>query len=230
MFFCAIFCKKWSLSARHIVLFAFFFILNKKEAYKSMIEKMVLKLVNLMETKNIIEKANSEYYEYALVSMAERIIAVGTMLIIGILFNQFVPTILFLVFFLSLRKRTGGYHADKFWQCYLVTIVTYMGVIQVAAVLSEKTSVAMYAVLVLAVLIVEAIGTVNHPNIDLDKGELRESKRAARLLVLIEAAVIVTLAVLEINQLYVSYMSIAIILCSSLMCLAKILKQEVKVK
>ena len=71
-----------------------------------MIEKMVLKLVNLMETKNIIEKANSEYYEYALVSMAERIIAVGTMLIIGILFNQFVPTILFLVFFLSLRKRT----------------------------------------------------------------------------------------------------------------------------
>lgn len=195
-----------------------------------MIEKMVLKLVNLMETKNIIEKANSEYYEYALVSMAERIIAVGTMLIIGILFNQFVPTILFLVFFLSLRKRTGGYHADKFWQCYLVTIVTYMGVIQVAAVLSEKTSVAMYAVLVLAVLIIETIGTVNHPNIDLDKGELRESKRAARLLVLIEAAVIVTLAVLEINQLYVSYMSISIILCSSLMCLAKILKQEVKVK
>ena len=230
MFFCAIFCKKWSLSARHIVLSVFFFILNKKEAYKSMIEKMVLKLVNLMETKNIIEKANSEYYEYALVSMAERIIAVGTMLIIGILFNQFVPTILFLVFFLSLRKRTGGYHADKFWQCYLVTIVTYMGVIQVAAVLSEKTSVAMYAVLVLAVLIIETIGTVNHPNIDLDKGELRESKRAARLLVLIEAAVIVTLAVLEINQLYVSYMSISIILCSSLMCLAKILKQEVKVK
>ena len=111
-----------------------------------------------------------------------------------------------------------------------MTIVTYMGVIQVAAVLSEKTSVAMYAVLVLAVLIIETIGTVNHPNIDLDKGELRESKRAARLLVLIEAAVIVTLAVLEINQLYVSYMSISIILCSSLMCLAKILKQEVKVK
>lgn len=195
-----------------------------------MIEKMVLKLVNLMETKNIIEKANIEYYEYALVSMAERIIAVGTMLIIGMLFNQFVPTILFLVFFLSLRKRTGGYHADKFWQCYLVTIITYMGVIQVAALLSEKTSVAMYAVLVLAVLIIEAIGTVNHPNIDLDKGELRESKRAARLLVLMEAAIIATLVALGANQLYVSYMSIAIILCSSLMCLAKILKQEVKAK
>lgn len=195
-----------------------------------MIEKMVLKLVNLMETKKIIEKADIEYYEYALVSMAERIIAVGTMLIIGILFKQFIPTIIFLVFFLSLRKRTGGYHADKFWQCYLVTIITYVGVIQVAAAFSEKTSVAMYVLLILAVLVIEAIGTVNHPNIDLDKGELRESKRAARLLVLMEAAIIAALVALGANQLYVSYMSIAIILCSSLMCLAKILKQEVKVK
>ncbi|MFG6321799.1 accessory gene regulator B family protein [uncultured Phocaeicola sp.] len=195
-----------------------------------MIEKMVLNVVNLMETKKIIEKSNSEYYEYALVSLAERIIAVGTMLAIGILFEQFIPTIIFLVFFLSLRKRTGGYHADKFWQCYLVTIITYIGVIKVAVALSEKSSVAMYAILVLAVLIIEVIGTVNHPNIDLDKGELRETKRAARLLVLMEAAIIAMLVALGINQLYVSYMSIAIILCSSLMCLAKILKQEVKVK
>lgn len=207
-----------------------FSILNRKERHKNMIEKMVLNVVNLMETKKMIEKANSEYYEYALISLTERIIAVGTMLAIGILFKQFIPTIIFLVFFLSLRKRTGGYHADKFWQCYLMTIITYIGVIKVAVALSEKFPVAMYVILVLAVLIIEVIGTVNHPNIDLDKGELRETKRAARLLVLMEAAIIAMLVALEINQLYVSYMSIAIILCSSLMCLAKILKQEVKVK
>ncbi len=64
----------------------------------------------------------------------------------------------------------------------------------------------------------------------MSKGELQENKKSARLLVLMETAVIVLLIVLEINQLYVSYMSIAIILCSFLMCLAKILKQEVEVK
>ncbi|MDE7423852.1 MAG: accessory gene regulator B family protein [Lachnospiraceae bacterium] len=195
-----------------------------------MIEKMVLNVVNLMETKKIIEKANSEYYEYALVSIIERIIAVATMLIIGVFFKQFISTVIFLVFFLSLRKRTGGYHADKFWQCYLVTVITYIGVIYVAMAVSEKNSVPLYAVLIIAVLIIEVIGTVNHPNIDLEKCELRETKRAARLLVLMEAAVIATLVILGINQLYVSYMSIAVILCSSSMCLAKILKQEVKVK
>lgn len=194
-----------------------------------MVEQIVIRLVAQMEDRKIIEKSSREYYEYVLITLAEHVIGVGTMLIIGMLFKQFVPTVIFLLFFLSLRKRTGGYHADKFWQCYLATIITYIGIIQMAAVLAEKTYI-MYAILLLAVLVIGIIGTVNHPNIDMNKNELQENKKSARLLVLMEAAVIVLLVILEINRLYVSYMSIAIILCSFLMCLAKMLKQEVKVK
>ncbi|TGY95328.1 hypothetical protein E5329_15615 [Petralouisia muris] len=194
-----------------------------------MIEKMVLKLVSQMESRKIIDEANSKYYVYALIMIVEHIIAVGTMLVIGIIFKQFIPTIIFLVFFLSLRKRTGGYHAGKFWQCYLMTILIYIGVIQVAVALSEKP-LALYVMLFPAVFVIEIIGTINHPNIDLNKDELREMKKTARLLVLMETVVIAILVALNINQLYVSYMSVAIILCSSLMCVAKILKQEVKVK
>ena len=192
-----------------------------------MVEQMVLKVVDQMEAKSIIEKNNREYYEYVLTTMAEHIIAVGTMLIIGMLFQQFVPTVVFLVFFLSLRKRTGGYHADKFWQCYLMTIITYIGVMQIAKVLAEK-SYLMYTLLLIAVLIIEVIGTVNHPNIDLAEDELQEIKKAARLLALIEVGIIAVLIALRLDRLYVSYMSIAIILFSSLMCLAKMIKQEVK--
>ncbi len=193
-----------------------------------MVEKAVLKLADRMERENIIEKADREYYEYALITMTEHMIAVGSMLMVGIFFHQFVSTVIFLIFFLSLRKRTGGYHADKFWQCYLLTVVTYVGVIQAAFVLVEKPFM-MYGILVWAVLVIEMIGTVNHPNMDMDQHELQETKKAARLLALIETGVIAVSAVLEINRLYVCFMSIAMILCSALMCLAKILKQEVKV-
>ena len=81
-----------------------------------------------------------------------------------------------------------------------------------------------------AVLVIGVIGTVNHPNMDMDKDELQESKKAARLCVLLEAAVIAALIALKINDLYVSYMSLAVILCASLLCVAKVMKQEVKVK
>ncbi len=194
-----------------------------------MVEKIVMELVAQMEDRKIIEKSSRDYYEYVLVTLAEHIIGVGTMLIIGMLFKQFISTVIFLAFFLSLRKRTGGYHADKFWQCYLLTIITYIAIIQLAPVLSQK-KVIMYAILLFAVLVIEVIGTVNHPNIDMNKDELQENKKSARLLVLMETAIIVLLITLGINQLYVSYMSIAIILCSFLMCLAKIIKQEVRVK
>lgn len=194
-----------------------------------MIEKMALNLVSQMEAKKMIDKADCEHYGYALVTMTERAITVGTMLSIGLVFNQFMPTICFLVFFLSLRKRTGGYHADKFWQCYLVTVIIYVAIIQAAAVFSENP-VAEYVMLAFAVLVIGVIGTVNHPNMDMDRDELRESKKAARLCVLMETSVIVALTALEINGLYVSYMSLAVILCASLLCVAKIIKQEVKVR
>lgn len=194
-----------------------------------MIEKMVLSLVSQMESKKMIDSADKEQYEYALVSMTERTITVGTMLLIGLVFNQFISTICFLVFFLSLRKRTGGYHADKFWQCYLMTVIIYIAIIQVAAVLSENLF-TVYVMLSFAVLVIGAIGTVNHPNMDMDKDELLESKKAARLCVLMEVLVIVALIALKINDLYVSYMSLAVILCASLLCVAKVMKQEVKVR
>ncbi len=194
-----------------------------------MVEEMVLKLVNQMEVKKMIEKSDRDYYEYVLIMMIERIIAIGSLLIISVIFKQFLPTVAFLTFFLSLRKRTGGYHADKFWQCYLLTIITYIGVVRVAPALSETPHM-MYILLFFAVLVIEVFGTVNHPNINLDKNELRETKKAARLLVLIEIGIIAVLIMLKMNQLYVSYMSIAIIMCSFFMCLAKIIKQEVKVK
>ena len=72
-----------------------------------MIEKMVLNLVSQMESKRMIDKADSDQYEYAMVTLIEHTITVGTMLLIGLIFNQFIPTVCFLVFFLSLRKRTG---------------------------------------------------------------------------------------------------------------------------
>lgn len=194
-----------------------------------MVEEMVLKLVNQMEMKKMIEKSDRDYYEYVLIMMIERIIAIGSLLIISVIFKQFLPTVVFLTFFLSLRKRTGGYHADKFWQCYLLTIITYIGVVRVAPALSAPPHM-MYILLFFAVLVIEVFGTVNHPNINLDKNELRETKKAARLLVLIEIGIIAVLIMLKMNQLYVSYMSIAIIVCSFFMCLAKIIKQEVKVK
>ncbi|MBQ6886756.1 MAG: accessory gene regulator B family protein [Lachnospiraceae bacterium] len=192
-----------------------------------MIAKMALKLVNRMEAEKMIGKNEKVYYEYALITMAERIITIGTVLSVGMVFRQVIPTVCFLVFFLLLRKRTGGYHADKFWQCYFMTIITYITVMQVSLLLFENPIV-MYVMLFFSVIIIGVIGTVNHPNVGMDRRELQEAKKVARLCVFIETLIIALLIALDIDDLYVCYMSLAIILCATLLCVAKIAKQEVK--
>ncbi len=194
-----------------------------------MVAKIALKLVSWMETEKMIGKNEKVYYEYALITMIERIITIGTVLLVGMVFRQVIPTICFLVFFLSLRKRTGGYHADKFWQCYFMTIITYIVVMQFSLFLFENPAI-MYSMLFFAVITIGVIGTVNHPNMDMDRKELQEVKKVARLCVFIETVIIVLLIVLKIEGLYVCYMSSAIILCAALLYVAKIAKQEVKLQ
>lgn len=194
-----------------------------------MIEKMALKIVNQMEVQKIINKSNCEYYEYALITMAESAITVGSLLLLGMIFKQFLHTVCFLVFFLSLRKRTGGFHANQFWQCYLESVIIYTAIILGVPILCRNSAV-MYGMLFLATILICIMGTINHPNIDMSKIELQESKKAARLLVLMEVIIIAALIYLKADVSYIGYMSVAIILCAFLMCLAKIIKQEVCVK
>ena len=90
-----------------------------------------------------------------------------------------------------------------------------------------RNTVVMYGMLFFATVLICIMGTINHPNVDMSKSELKESKKAARLLPLMEVMIIAVLVYLKADMLYVGYMSVAIILCAFLMCLAKIIKQEV---
>lgn len=191
-----------------------------------MVEKIAIRIVGRLKEESLISSSDEEYYEYAVITMIERYITIMTMLLLGMAYRQFIPTVCFLCFFLSLRKRTGGYHADKFWKCYLGTAITYIAVVEITKILSEKPII-MYGLLFCSVVLIEIIGTVNHPNMDMNVYELQEAKKAARLVVLLEIMVIISFVFLGFEGVYVSYMSVAIILCAALLCFAKIIKQEV---
>ena len=181
-----------------------------------------------MQKNNLISPLEIEQYTYALLTLTESFIAVATILLLGMLFGKMIPTICFLFFFLSLRKHTGGYHLNKFWQCYLGTAILYIAVVEFVKLLSEKTII-LYGILSCSVILIEVIGTVNHPNMDMDFLELRESKKAARLTVILELMAILLFELLKVDRIYINYMSMAIILCAILLLLAKILKQERRV-
>ena len=83
-------------------------------------------------------------------------------------------------------------------------------------------------VVVISAIYIVLTGTVNHPNMHMNSEELIESKKLAKLIVLLEVSIILGCVLLGANMIYTSYMAIAVILCAALLCISKILKQEVR--
>ena len=186
-----------------------------------MITKAVEYLVDQLIKNELIEGIQRDEYLYSLECFIEGILTTGSLLILGICFGKLIPTIVFLIFFFSLRRRTGGFHLDTFGGCYIGTLVLYV-IISASAkcIMSEPVLLAILTVCAFVSILV--IGTVNHPNIDMSKEELNAAKVSSMMLVGF-------LWWVRANIEIIVYMCLAIILCSGLLIVAKIIKQEVRV-
>lgn len=191
-----------------------------------MVEKLATDLIAQMVEAKLIDKKMAVKYIYAFICIIEKFITISSIILISLITHNLLPTILFLVFFFELRKRTGGYHLDKFYKCYFATVTTYLIVVFIVAHLADYPQY-LLGVVVIAAIYIGITGTVNHPNMQMNSEELMESKKLARIIVLLEISVILGCILLNADMIYVSYMAIAVILCAALLYISKILNQEV---
>ncbi len=179
-----------------------------------------------MVEENIIKNTNREEFVYAITLLLEKWITILTILIISVICSRLCPTIIFLISFFLLRKYTGGYHAKSFWQCYFTTIFTYLALIMSDALIIANQNI-MFILLTGSVIVIIFFGTINHPNMDMNIKEITASKKVARLLVVTEVSFIWFAWKVGVNIIYIVYISCAIILCAALLCISKLLNQEV---
>ncbi len=191
-----------------------------------MIENIATRVVRKMQKEKLLDSQMEEHNVYALITLTEKWLTIITIMIIALFLETIVPTVFFLLFFFSLRKRTGGYHAPKFWICYIESNISYLSITFICKNLAENEKI-MYGLLALAVGIIGYIGTVNHPNMDMNEKEVQESKFMARCILLIELMLILALTYFKADKTVLSFMSAAIILCAVLLCLAKAIHQEI---
>lgn len=191
-------------------------------------EKIAKKIVGGMCNQQIIDSKNQEKYVYVYTILIEKFIVLGTICVTSIFLNNLINTIIFLLFFMSLRRRTGGYHAETFFQCYIgsnsiciiMTLCEHIWINNIRWI---------WLMLLISVIYIFATGTVNHPNMNMKKDEVKESKRRARLILLIELLIIIILKKVSYDYLAIGYMAMAIITCSLLLFISKLIGQEVRV-
>lgn len=73
-----------------------------------------------------------------------------------------------------------------------------------------------------SVIYILCVGTVNHPNLALDDSELRESKKRARIIVVLEVLLTIVLCIVGVDRTITGYMAMGINICALLLVMSKI--------
>lgn len=194
-----------------------------------MIDTITRMLIDQMVSKDIITVDKREQYEYAAISILESTVTILSILVIGIYEKMFLQTACFLYVFLSLRKRTGGYHANSFGKCFVLSILVYLFIIKVIYFyFYMKDTQFVLVILTISSAIIAAIGAVNHPNWNLDYYEYKVIKHSARVRVLIIYLLTTIGIIIGLKKSYMVLMALAVILCAATIVVAKILGQELE--
>jgi accessory gene regulator B len=193
--------------------------------YRHMIKSLSDNIVNQMIVNDVIDKADSEYYSYRILTLSESFVTVLTILIISVILGKLDLAVIFLTSFMLLRKQAGGLHLDSFAKCYIASVI--FCVFSITLVEYIPVNNLSLIVTVLSVLIIMAVGCVNHPNLDFDETEMSIMKKRARITVMLELLLVIALSVFKVREAVIGSIELAIITCSIFVVLAKLFRQEV---
>lgn len=132
---------------------------------------------------NVINKEQLEIYLYGFELIFSFLISTITIFTIGILLNQVIPTIVFLLFFILIRRYTGGYHANTYLKCQIYTISSYIFVI-FASLFLHIDDLFFPILLLVGIITIIAIGPIENPNKQLTEQEKRKHKKTGIFLFL----------------------------------------------
>lgn len=91
-----------------------------------MFKSLSYKFANLLVKNEVIENEDFEIYRYGFETLIYFIVNILVALFIGIIFDRFMHTIIFLSCYCTLRQFTGGYHARNYTECTLTFVVIYI--------------------------------------------------------------------------------------------------------
>ena len=86
-------------------------------------EKVSRKVVRWLLSKKVIEREETEIYEFGVLQILTNIVDTTVILIAGMWFKQLISTVYFLISFSMLRRYSGGYHAKTVERCLVTTLL-----------------------------------------------------------------------------------------------------------
>ncbi|MBN4069501.1 MAG: accessory regulator AgrB [Alkaliphilus sp.] len=158
-----------------------------------MIDYLSNMLINKFKIQSIIQEEDEEVYFYGLQLLIATIIKIVGLIVIASILGFVVETIVFMVFYSSLRVQAGGFHASTFFKCLIITMIIISISLVIAYLIPHNYASNMQLIiLVIAILLVYLYAPVDTENKPLSKKEVLIYRRRSMITVLIGSTIILT--------------------------------------
>lgn len=112
-----------------------------------MLKRFCMRIVQKLYDNSYIEYSQINLYRYALLTGMEYILFLSTCFFYGILREKLFLTIIFIVIFSCLRTSIGGFHMKNYRSCYILSIMTFVSIIEISDSMIVSTDILLFMML-----------------------------------------------------------------------------------
>ncbi|WP_124100952.1 accessory gene regulator B family protein [Ruminococcus sp. Marseille-P6503] len=105
-------------------------------------KNLVSRILDFMINNNVIstESYELDFYRYGIEITLSSLINVILIFLIGIIAHRIYSSIIFLVVFILMRSLAGGFHADTYLKCNLITSLSFILLLVVYEIITKHFS------------------------------------------------------------------------------------------
>lgn len=130
-----------------------------------MFKSLSHKFANILVENKVIENGDFEIYRYGFETLTYFIVNISVALFIGVIFDMFIHTIIFLSCYCTLRQFTGGYHARNYTECTLNFVCMYLlTIIIVNNINMDKYKYLLILLMMISIFIIYKLAPLEHRN------------------------------------------------------------------
>lgn len=156
-----------------------------------MLERMARRITMVSINHNVIPAEDEDVYIYGWSLMLSTLASTLMMILVGAVASEFIGSLLYIIFFVSIRVLAGGYHANTYLKCFIWTLSFYL----IALLICLYLPVAWVTGTIIGSILLSAVITfifapADHPNKRLSDRRKALFRKRSRLMVTLQAALL----------------------------------------
>ena len=153
-------------------------------------------LTDYVIRKGMIEETERNIYEYGFTLTMEVGLFVLVSLFLTLYLHMFVEGVLFFVIFAPLRSYAGGLHLEKYHSCFVLSCLTFFGILLTSRYIRIPTYFSLIAFFLLE-MSVYAFYPVENINREVDKEEDTYFRKKLKLFLIFDMFIVLVCAALQ---------------------------------